>query len=102
MLIGLLPSSPEDKSNEGERKRQKNKSSRKKNRKNEEKNRVVLGKVDRPEGNFDETNGLLKYSIIFVAAFILLFALLRNLNKTDKLELSIILFFFFLPCLNIR
>nr|CAN75612.1 hypothetical protein VITISV_022290 [Vitis vinifera] len=39
----------EDKSNEGERKRQKNKSSRKKNRKNEEKNRVVLGKVDRPE-----------------------------------------------------
>ncbi|XP_010660532.1 uncharacterized protein LOC100265155 isoform X3 [Vitis vinifera] len=40
----------EDKSNEGERKRQKNKSSRKKNRKNEEKNRVVLGKVDRPEG----------------------------------------------------
>ncbi|KAJ9682993.1 hypothetical protein PVL29_018826 [Vitis rotundifolia] len=39
----------EDKSNEGEKKRQKNKSSRKKNRKNEEKNRVVLGKVDRPE-----------------------------------------------------
>ena len=68
--------SPEDKSNEGERKRQKKKSSRKKNRRNEEKDRVVLGKVDRTEGDCDKTNGLLKYSVIFVV-FSLSFTLLR-------------------------